>query len=111
MPMVCSKLWRGVSPIPLVPRARVSRSSPSLEGRSCWSGLSHRTQFFELVFEDRSDFVEAFLIARLVASHQRGLGVGGAHQAPSIGELHARAIDRDDVVVFREIFGGIFDHP
>src|ERR1022692_513546 len=84
--------------------------APSLKGR-CWGlGRSHRAQFFKFVFKDRADLIEALLIARLEPGDQRGLGVGGAHQAPSVGKLHPRAIDRDHIVMPGKIFRGLFHH-
>ena len=48
---------------------------------------------------------ERLLVACLEAHHERRLRVGRAHQAPSAGKIHARAVDIDRVVMSTKVFG------
>src|SRR2546422_1822003 len=63
----------------------------------------------ERFHEELPDRLEALRRAGLEAHHQRGLRVRGSHQAPTVTELDARAIDVDDAIAAGELALDLLD--
>src|SRR6266849_648741 len=66
-----------------------------------------RAELLELAFKERANLAERLFVVRLEPHHERRLRVGRAHEPPSAGEIDARAIDIDRLVMRPEIFGGL----
>src|SRR5579885_873416 len=98
------RLRRAATPFPPCPPCLFGSTRPAFDGAPV--SESDRSEFLEFGFEQRADFVEARLASGFEAHHKRGLGVGCAHETPSVVKLDADAVDVDDLVVFGEELGG-----
>ena len=62
------------------------------------------SRLFEFLFDHGAIFFELIGGLRFESKHQRRLGIGRANQPPALGELHAHAVDIDDIVMLAKIF-------
>src|SRR5277367_3473348 len=71
---------------------------------------SDRAEFAQLVVEQCANFRQALFARRFESRDQRGLSIRRAYETPSVGEIHADAVDVDNVVVLAEKFCRAPDH-
>src|SRR6266851_1688745 len=64
-------------------------------------------ELLKLALEERSNLAERLLVVRLEPQHECRLRIGRAHEPPSAGEIDARAVDIDRLIMRPEIFGGL----
>src|SRR6266511_1632298 len=69
--------------------------------------LAHRAA--HLVFDLRADNLQGGLVLRLKPQDQDVLGIGCAHQTPSVGKEDPRAVDVDDLTSFLEMTLDLLD--
>src|SRR5258708_4941383 len=91
------------------PPAIISAAARSF-ARSSMRGAARsdrRAELLEFAFEERSNLAKRLFVVRLEPHHECRLRIGRAHEPPSAGEIDARAVDIDRLVMRPEIFGGL----